>query len=410
MRKGVAMKNIIIKVALLLFAFSVARAQWVQTSGNGISGSTVLSFVTSGTTIFAGTLNKGIYSSTDDGANWDSVGNVDVPTFILANSGGLFFAGTRHGVYISTNSGTSWNAASNGLPDTVVGTLAVSGGYIFAGTIVGVFRSSDSGTSWNAVNTGLANTRVYSLAAVNGYLLAGTYGGGIFRSSDNGAHWIAANTGLGTDTLVIVLASINGNVYATAIPGQFLSTDDGANWIDISIPIPLDPPPQGATEAYAVSGGNIFAGRAGNGVWLTTNTGGHWADVSNGLTDSTILSLTVSGNYLLAGTDGDGVWRRPLSQMTAVDEQMATAPARSSLVQNYPNPFTTSTRIILPPMEMNAQRVSITDMLGKEIAVFPKESFNSMEWAPSASTPAGTYFLVVKTPTGIASKPLVLLR
>ena len=63
--------------------------------------------------------------------------------------------------------------------------------------------------------------------------------------------------------------------------------------------------------AFAVFGNNIFAG--GSGVFLSTNDGESWNNVSSGLTTA-VNSLAVSGTYLFAGT-GSGVWRRPLNEM-----------------------------------------------------------------------------------------------
>ncbi|HZV12483.1 MAG TPA: T9SS type A sorting domain-containing protein [Candidatus Kapabacteria bacterium] len=401
------LKNIFIKVALLLFVISVARAEWVQT--NGISGGVISSLVISGTNIFAGTQNGGVYLSTDNGANWNAIGGRNIIFYHLAISGGYMYGGTRHGMVVSTDNGINWSAANTGMADTNVTSLAVSDGNVFAGTGAGVFLSTDNGSHWNAVNSGMTNTTVYSLAVLGEDVFAGTFGG-IFRSSDNGAHWTPVNTGLGADTIVLALGVSGGNLYASTVPGQFVSMDSGEHWNDISIPIPLNAPPQGAIEAFAFYGTGIFAGRFINGVYVSNDDGAHWAAMNTGLTDSNVLSLVISGGYLLAGTDGNGIWRRPLSEMTGVNEQAINAPVRSELAQNYPNPFTTSTHIIFPSAGMNVKRVSITDMLGKEVTVFPKESFSNIEWTPGASVPAGTYFLVVRTSTGVSSKPIVLLR
>src|SRR5712692_9817374 len=133
--KGEQTKNIFRPVRLLLgglvrcggFLFAVfslftntnaLHAQWIQT--NGPYGAYVFTFAVSGTNLFAGTYDGG--------------------------------------VFLSTNNGTSWTAVNTGLTNTIVNVLAVSGTNLFAGTIGGgVFRSTNDGTSWTAVDTGLTN-------------------------------------------------------------------------------------------------------------------------------------------------------------------------------------------------------------------------------------------------------------
>ena len=57
-------------------------------------------------------------------------------------SGSNIFAGTYDdGVFLSTNNGTSWTAVNSGLTDLDVYSLAVSGSTIFAGTDSGLWRA-----------------------------------------------------------------------------------------------------------------------------------------------------------------------------------------------------------------------------------------------------------------------------
>jgi len=78
---------IVVLVALIFTTSSPILAQWVQT--NGLYEGRVNCFAVSGTNIFAGTDN--------------------------------------YGVFLSTNNGTSWTQVDNGLTSTYVRSLAVSG-------------------------------------------------------------------------------------------------------------------------------------------------------------------------------------------------------------------------------------------------------------------------------------------
>jgi hypothetical protein len=72
--------------------------------------------------------------------------------------------------------------------------------------------------------------------------------------------------------------------------------------------------PAGAqTNAFAVSGGSLYAGTAGGGILRATDNHSRWVPVNNGLTNANVLSLASGVNefgsrLLLAGTHGGGVF------------------------------------------------------------------------------------------------------
>jgi photosystem II stability/assembly factor-like uncharacterized protein len=76
--------------------------------------------------------------------------------------------------------------------------------------------------------------------------------------------------------------------------GVFRSSNAGKTWA-------YSPQPY-RVRAVAVAGKGVFAGTEDNGVFLSTDSGTSWTNVSNGLPrDCGVLSLTVSGNNLVAG-------------------------------------------------------------------------------------------------------------
>lgn len=106
-------------LALSIVIAPPLHAEWLPTSGP--EGGTIRAMEASGTTLYVGMDNGGVYKSTDYAA--------------------------------------SWSEANSGLPDNLpIQAIAASGSSIFAGTLnAGVFRSTDSGATWSPVNTGLAN-------------------------------------------------------------------------------------------------------------------------------------------------------------------------------------------------------------------------------------------------------------
>ena len=145
----------------ILTGTELVCAQWVQSLFplNNVALNTV---ATSGTNIFAGTYNRGIYRSTSSGTSWTQVNNGIILdswgylpiVYALAIIGTKIFAGTSDGVYLSTNNGTIWKPANNGmsLPSPAANnrvlSFAVNGRKVFARTSRRLFLSTVNGTSW----------------------------------------------------------------------------------------------------------------------------------------------------------------------------------------------------------------------------------------------------------------------
>jgi len=277
---------------------------------NGIYGGHVACFAVSGTNLFAGTYNGGVYLSTNNGTSWTAINNGLNESFVyaLAVSGTNIFAGTNGGVFLSTNNGASWTTANNGLTSGYANTFAVSGTNLFAGASgYGVYLSTNNGTSWTLVNNGLINLYINVLTVSGTKLFAGTSSGGVFLSTNNGTSWTAKNNGL-TNYQVNALAISGSNLFAGTWGdnGIYLSTNNGTSWTTVNNGLTSS-----SVNALAVSGINIFAGTYSGtygGVYLSTNNGTSWTAINNGIANQTILSFAVSGASIFTGTDGGGIY------------------------------------------------------------------------------------------------------
>lgn len=162
-------------------------AQWVQT--NGLHDTSVHGIAVIGNGLFAGTLDSGVFKSTDYGANWIRVLPAKPDSWLwslIASPGDsgntnllIASSGSAGGIFRSIDYGTSWTSVNSGLTSMIVQVFAVvrkgaGENDIFAGTTGCVFLSSNNGTSWNALNSGLTNFNVHSLAVVGTDLFAGT--------------------------------------------------------------------------------------------------------------------------------------------------------------------------------------------------------------------------------------------
>jgi hypothetical protein len=111
------------------------------------------------------------------------------------------------------------------------------------------------------------------------------------------ALWVS--TGGPPSAPVWALAASGGNLYAgTNGGGVFLSTNNGASgWTAVNNGLTYP-----VIYSLAASGGNLFAGTKGAGICLSTNNGTNWTAVNKGLTNPAVYSLAASGTSVFAGT------------------------------------------------------------------------------------------------------------
>jgi len=416
----------------------------------GLTNVDVLSFAVSGSNLFAGTTNQGVFRSTDNGTSWTAVNTGLIANAVgaLAVNGTNLFASILFDccggeVFMSTDDGTSWSPA--GTPFSVFSQMIKKGTKLFAGTGDGVFLSTDNGTSWTAA--GLTDVNVYSFTVNDTNFFAGTDWGGVFLSTDSGISWTDVSTGV--TACVSALAVIGTNLFAGCWnpfdwgTGVFLSTDNGRSWRAVGTPfsgfskmikkgtklftgtgdgvfLSTDNGSSWtqtgltntAVHSFILIGTYLFAG-TDNGVFLSTDNGTSWAPI--GLTNNTVGALAENGSNLFAVTGCNGVWRRPLSEMTSVEEPLADRrlPENFSLEQNYPNPFNPTTSIRYQLSVVSHVTLKVYNSAGREVACLVDRQMpagnHSTEWN-AYGVPSGIYFYRIQAGTYSETKKLVLMR
>ena len=118
----------------------------------------------------------------------------------------------------------------------------------------------------------------------------------LFYSLNIFPQWIQINNS-GIDFVNCFTAS-SGNIFAGTDSGVFISTNNGINWAQVNNGLPN-------TTVFSLTKSvtDIFAGTEG-GIYLSTNDGENWTLKNNGVTINPVLSLTVKDTNIFAGTFG----------------------------------------------------------------------------------------------------------
>jgi len=234
------------------------------------------------TVLYAGTFDRGVFKSTDAGANWSATGLTSVFVTALAidpQTPSIVYAGTGGG---------------------------------------GVFKSADGGGSWSAINTGLANLNVAGLAidpqvpttlyARITDVYASFPDTRVFKTTDGGATWSAIvmpPAGLyATPVLAVTALTIDSQTTSTLYAGVYYlqspewvwwdvlkSTDGGVGWISTGLVLDWN----GEFGALAIdpqAPNTVYAGSWGV-VYKSTNGGASWGGSATGLTYDLVQALSV---------------------------------------------------------------------------------------------------------------------
>lgn len=395
------MKKLIILIALFAIADS-SDAQWVLDT-IGIGNKAEQSIMISGNNIFAGTINYGVYLSTNNGSSWTQTSLNNQFIYSLAVNGSNVFAGTYgNGVYLSTNNGLTWSQTT--LINKYVPSLLVVGNNIYAGVYYdGVYISTNNGATWT--QTSLNSGDVYSLAQSGTTIFAGKYSNGVYISTNYGSNW--TQTSLNNQSVQSLFVNGN-NIFAGTYfsAGIYLSTNNGLSWNPSTIA-------NRSFYSFAMSGNTIFAGSDGYGVYTSTNNGANWIQRNEGFSGNPrVFGLCILNGYIFAATDYS-VYRRSLSEFTGIKSVSEQIPLEFSLEQNYPNPFNPTTKIKFAIPKNSFVKISVYDELGRELEKLVSEHLNSgtyeIDWNASNYT-SGIYFYRIQAGDFISVKRMVLIK
>ncbi len=264
-------------------------------SSNSISiyGSMTATLIHNDTIMAAG---AGVYRSTNNGQTWTQLGSDLLTCCILtmAWSGQTIILCTyNYGpIFISNDNGLTWKESGGDIPGWGIKAATFLGGDIFVATDNnGVYKSTDNGQTYTLSINGLTNLHVYSIATNDTRIYAGT-GDGIFVSSDHGNTWSITSTAVLNNHAISHLSFDGITILAGGYSGLFYSKDNGASWTEAIAGL-ADP----RIESVAVSGTTFLAGTP-SGVYMSVNSGQNWSAI--GLPITYIHSLCANGSDVFA--------------------------------------------------------------------------------------------------------------
>lgn len=374
--------------------FQCAFSQWVQTSFP--VGSAIFILTSHQDTIYAGADSIGLFSSTNNGSDWNNIGATlpNRSVISIATSGEKMFTGTGGFIFSTTNGGATWDTINNGLEEQYPWLLSLMpllhDTLLFAANAAsGLYKSSNDGAEWKRIDSGWGNNSILTLAVLDSLLYVGV-ANAIYKTTDKGSNWEELAKGITFDGIRSLVLRDSIVIFGTKA-GVHYSTNHGSNWYGGSNPELINC----WVNALAMTGQHVFAG-TDQGIYYSNNYSS-WSNVSLGLPQNcSIQSLLIYGNYILAGTVHDGIWRRPLSEvLTSLHDAPFAVPMDFSLGQNFPNPFNPATTIEYTIPAKGFVSLSVSDILGRNIKTLIYEqqeagkyrvSFNSM------NVSSGIYF------------------
>ncbi len=226
------------KVLLLLLAGSglCAQSGW-QVLNTATPESFNTTYITSSGTVFIGSDDGNIYSSTDGGTTWDTAttaaqdGIADI-TFISSTE--AWAVGDDGLILNSTDGGSTWSSVTSGASSNLESIFFVNSttAYI-AGRDGTILKSTNGGTSWTSQTSGSSDRleSVFFTSATRGFVAGRD--GAFLETSNGGTTWSSLSLGSDDNKEVFFLDADTG--FVGGENGIFKTTDGGTTWNATSV-------------------------------------------------------------------------------------------------------------------------------------------------------------------------------
>ncbi|MBN1633358.1 MAG: T9SS type A sorting domain-containing protein [Ignavibacteria bacterium] len=324
----------------------------------------------------------------------------------------------------STDGGMSWVSAVSGLSGTAAWIAPIiahpdSSG-VFYTARQQLFKTTNNAASWAMYSTGLSGiVRELAMSKSNPKIILATVNNLIYKSNDGGKIFTILNNTLpnriitslnihpdSSETVITTLSGFGGgHIYK--------STNGGLNWFDISGNLP-DSPVNDGMFYYPGYSTSVYLVASDVGVFMTNDYGNSWSELSGGLPNTICIHLDYNlfANKLRVATHGRGVWEYNGNIIGLVD-YVNIIPEKTILYQNYPNPFNSKTKIEFDLREKQFVRLTIYNILGKEIETSVNKILETGRYSVNFSSEelaSGIYYYVLRTDKISLTKVMIILK
>lgn len=373
--------------------------------------------------IWAGTLGRGLYSSSDRGQNWNYRGFITeaVGSIAIGDIPGEYWASTyEEGLHYSLDYGETWKPLEDGNQRFLAFKLIndAASGVFYAQTEHNVYHFGTAGEAWQGISTptnAFFNPALVALTqGIGGNLIAFIrydqyrWRNGVFSLPDVGAEWekvdddffeaFYGDNVLNVDALGRLWASNERTVYR--------SLDEGKSWEE------LITTPGLVNDLMHTPDGSVWIAHE-EGLLRSTDNGQSWQEEMEGLHHQSVLSLAWNPVYreLLAGTQGGGMYRG-VTEISVANEHVVESQDEVAL-SNYPNPVSTQATIQFDLHQAMPVQLTLFDQLGRPVQHVVDRQLSAgrhrVKIALHDLAP-GVYFYQLQTPKGLYTRSLVHIR
>lgn len=237
--------------------------------------------------------NDGLYRTSNKGQQWRVTTSFGYPYSAALGPKGKLYLCTSSGLFASTDNGVSWTLSdTSSLPRNAYRVACNSVGHAFLLTSDPFVLRSVDGTSWTKLpypGTYSSFLRIHPNGSL--FVIVDTIH---YRSTDNGNSWTTTKPGFSTTNMYF---DINGDIYAgSATSGYFVSMDNGTSWRSAG-----DPVNKGCVILRDRTG-RLYAFDSGV-IYRSTDDGMKWEEKVAGIDCLTFQSFfTCSNGSVLAST------------------------------------------------------------------------------------------------------------
>ena len=175
----------------------------------------------------------GIYRSTNNGETWNQLLSSFAIKDIAIKDSIIYAVSKTDGIKTSTNNGETWLDYNLNMTTNDCYKMEVLGENIYLGNGNGLYVSTNNGENWNEFNSGLNHLMTRCVKVRDSVVFAGAYGG-FYVSTDNGINWEVRNSGLLSHIINCISIKDECIFAGTTNKGIYLSTNDGILWQNIS--------------------------------------------------------------------------------------------------------------------------------------------------------------------------------